>query len=90
MPYRTNRDEPAYVRRRYGAKKQRQWRHVWESAYRRSHDEAAAFREANGVVRRKSLAALVPRGWLSKALAARAASGGRVLVLGGVPRARPL
>jgi hypothetical protein len=50
MPYKTNKDLPGYVKKK-GKKKQRQWRHVWESVHKQTGDEGRAFAAANAVTK---------------------------------------
>jgi hypothetical protein len=50
MPGWKNKDAKRHTRKANSASKQRQWRHVAESAMSRGADEGSAIRQANGVV----------------------------------------
>lgn len=59
MPYSSNADIPASVKKRLKSpKKQRQWRHVWNSAYKRTGSESRAFAMANAVASKEAYDAL--------------------------------
>jgi cation transport regulator ChaB len=51
MPYASNADLPAYVRKLPPAR-QSQWRHIFNSCFDKHGDEAKCFRMANGTVRK--------------------------------------
>ena len=53
MPYNNNKELPNNVRI-YGTKVQSQWRHVFNSVYKKTEgDEARAFRGANSILKKR-------------------------------------
>ena len=52
MPYDSNKDVPSAVKK-LPAKKQSQWRHVWNSTFKKTGDESRAFAAANSVAGKK-------------------------------------
>lgn len=59
MPYPTDSSVPSYVPSEHRA----QWRHVWNSTFERTGSEEAAFKEANGVIKKRETASDAPFGY---------------------------
>ena len=53
MPYATNSELPSYVKK-YSTKMQSQWRHVFNSVYKKTDgNESRAFKAANSVLKKR-------------------------------------
>ena len=52
MPYNSNKSLPQYVKK-YSEKVQSQWRHVFNSVFKKTNDEGRAFQAANSVLKKR-------------------------------------
>jgi len=52
MPYSSVKDIPAYVKK-YDAKIQRQWLHVFNTIYDKTNSEERAFRASNSILKKR-------------------------------------